>query len=82
MDQIIGNSRSNLLRVPDRDTTWGTPGEFAQLTGVNDSDAHYWATTVWRPAHRVGHPRLNIADCPGCIYEQAVQAIARKRTAA
>jgi hypothetical protein len=50
---------------------WGTAVLFARLARVELQVAAYWLKTVYRPAHRAYHPRLNIAGCPGCAYETA-----------
>jgi hypothetical protein len=54
--------------------SWGTARFFARLARAEHDVAAYWVGTVHRPAHRVGHPRLNIDGCPGCAYEQAAKA--------
>jgi hypothetical protein len=52
-------------------TSWGTSTLFEQLSGASHKDGEYWVRYVSRPAHRLGHPRLNISGCPGCAYETA-----------
>lgn len=51
--------------------SWGTATLFQRLTRVDLETAAYWLRTVARPAHRLSHPFLSIAGCPGCTYEKA-----------
>lgn len=59
---------------------WGTATYFVRLTGVDLLTAIHWVTVIYRGAHAMGHPRLNIDRCPGCLFELAVKA--RERVAA
>lgn len=52
---------------------WGTSSYFARRARVSLDEAAYWLRTVYRPAHRVGHPFLRIDGCPGCAYETAAR---------
>ncbi len=52
--------------------TFGTATYFSRMTGVDLETSAYWVSTVDRPAHRMGHPRLNVEGCPGCVFERAV----------
>jgi hypothetical protein len=56
----------------DTPETWGTASRFRRLARVDADTAAYWLLTVHRPAHRVGHPLLNVEDCPGCAFETAM----------
>lgn len=62
------------LTADDGVESWGSLRQFMRLTGVDELGSYYWIVTVWRPAHRVGHPFLNIVDCPGCLFETAAVA--------
>jgi hypothetical protein len=64
-------SEDTTTHSPD-DGTWGTATYFSRLTGADLETASYWLRTVSRPAHRFGHPHLNIDGCPGCAFERAV----------
>jgi hypothetical protein len=76
MSQSIDVSRSlpSGPLIVDTPDTWGTPSRFRRLARVDLDDAAYWLAAVSRPAHRAGHPRLNVKRCPGCVFETATAA--------
>ncbi len=64
----IDRQSSTATVVPE---TWGTATYFARLARVDQGTSIYWVTRVARRAHKLGHPFLSIAGCPGCLFERA-----------
>lgn len=59
------------VRVDPNRLTWGSAETFQLCTGADLETARYWASSVFRPAHNISHPRA-MPECPGCLYETAV----------
>jgi hypothetical protein len=68
--QTINPPRSAAIGPPE--DSWGTLPYFRRLARVDAVEGLYWLVTVFRPAHRTGHPLLNVEGCPGCAFETAV----------
>ena len=69
---VVGRSTPTGLPEIDTQETWGSLRRFMRLARVDESVAKYWTIVVHRPAHRFGHPNLNIEGCHGCLFETAV----------